>query len=81
MKLGATSMGEGSNEYHIQGAGFSDQLLEITFYESRDISPQVKTIKTQLIDPVLYSDEIASILEDLGDLLDRSFVHRRLAHD
>lgn len=79
MKLGVGSMGD--NEYHIQGAGFSDQLLEITFYESRDISPQVKTIKTQLIDPVLYSDEIASILEDLADLLDRSFVHRRLAHD
>lgn len=70
-------MGEPANEYRIHSVTFGEEFFEVVFHETRHESADVVTIQTQLIRPTLYLNEIQSIQEDIGDLIDRSFVHRR----
>lgn len=70
-------MGEPANEYHIQAVRFEEESLEISFYETRHLSDDVMTLQQMLIRPTLFVDEINSIKEDIADILDRAYIHRR----
>jgi hypothetical protein len=56
---------------------FGEEWIEISFTEQRDFSDDVIDLKTRLISPKLFADEVEDILDSLTDLLDRAAIHRR----
>lgn len=67
----------GANTYEIHSITFGEQWIEVVFTEKRNVSKRVVDITTRLIDPTLFKDLVASIHEDVEDLVDQAFVHRR----
>lgn len=65
------------DDYRITSVVFGERWLEVSFYESRDETPDVIDVKQRLIRPSLFKEEIESVLEGLSDILDRAAVHRR----
>jgi hypothetical protein len=56
---------------------FGEKWIEIGFYESRDQSSDVIDLKQRLINPRLFPEDLARILDDLQGMLDQSAIHRR----
>lgn len=70
-------MGELASEYRISAVTFGDQWVEISYYETRDVSEDVVDLKQRLISPRLFPDHFAAIITSLGDVLDEAAIHRR----
>jgi len=66
-----------ASDYRITSVVFGERWLEISFYESRDESPDVIDVKQRLIKPSLFPEALERVLEDLTEILDGAAVHRR----
>lgn len=64
-------------DYKITSVVFGEHWTEISFYETRDESPEVIDVKQRLIKPSLFPDSLESIHGLLADMLDQAAIHRR----
>lgn len=65
------------DDYKVTSVVFGENWVEISFYETREESPDVIDVKQRLIRPSLFPDEVESIHAILTDMLDRAAIHRR----
>lgn len=67
-------MTQAANDITILGVNFSDELLEITFSESRHQTDQAALVNQMLLQSRECGDHLAIILEELRELVDHGLV-------
>ena len=63
-----------SNEINILGVNFSEDVIEITFSESRQQSDRAAMVNQLLLQSRDHAEIIAVVLEELRDLVDEGLV-------
>ena len=63
-----------SNEINILGVNFSEDVIEITFSESRQQSDHAAMVNQLLLQSRDHAEIIAVVLEELRDLVDEGLV-------
>jgi hypothetical protein len=64
-------------EYQILSLLFNDRFVEVQYVDEDLNTEDVAEVRTKLLNPAAFKQEVGTIVNLLSDLIDKADVHRR----